>query len=98
MLGIEVQEVSAGRATARMRVRADMVNSHDIAHGGLIFAAPARLDDDLVAEALLRTRFGRNGIYNVTVRRGATVIAELSGRSHELGQRLPSPAEGADDG
>ena len=56
------------------------------------------IDDDLVAEALLRARFGRNGIYNVTVRRGATVIAELSGRSHELGQRLPSPAEGADDG
>ena len=56
------------------------------------------IDDGLVAEALLRARFGRNGIYNVTVPCGATVIAELSGRGHELGRRLPSPAEGADDG
>jgi acyl-CoA thioesterase len=35
-LGIEVREVSPGRAELTMQVRPDMVNGHDIAHGGLI--------------------------------------------------------------
>ncbi len=38
-----------------------------------------------MAEAALRTRFGRAGLYDVTVRRGGEVIAEFRGRSHELG-------------
>jgi acyl-CoA thioesterase len=33
---------------------------------------------------VLRTRFGRTGIYDVTVRRGPDVIAEFRGRSQEL--------------
>lgn len=37
-LGIEVVECSPGRATVRMKVRADMANGHGIAHGGLVFA------------------------------------------------------------
>lgn len=37
MLGIRVTDYGAGRATATMTVRPDMVNGHDIAHGGLIF-------------------------------------------------------------
>jgi acyl-CoA thioesterase len=37
-LGIEVTSYGGGRAVARMRVRADMVNGHAIAHGGLVFA------------------------------------------------------------
>ncbi|WP_163510198.1 hydroxyphenylacetyl-CoA thioesterase PaaI [Fodinicola acaciae] len=36
-LGIELVELSAGRAVARMTVRPDMVNGHAIAHGGLVF-------------------------------------------------------------
>ncbi len=107
-LGIELLDYGAGRATARMRVRRDMVNGHDIAHGGLVFSladtafacacnsfgpvtvaaaaeivfvAPARLGDELVAEAVLRTAFGRSGIYDVTVRCGERVIAEFRGRS-----------------
>jgi acyl-CoA thioesterase len=114
VLGIEVTFYGAGRAEARMRVRADMVNGHDIAHGGLVFSladtafaaacnsvasptvaagaeivfiAPARLGDDLVATAALRTSFGRSGIYDVTVSRGEEVIAEFRGRSHRLGNR-----------
>ena len=110
-LGIEVIGYGAGRATARMTVRPDMVNGHDIAHGGLVFAladtafacacnsfgpvtvaasaeivfvAPARLGDDLVADAVLRTGFGRSGIYDVTVRRGDEVVAEFRGRSHRV--------------
>ena len=114
-LGIEVIEVSDGRAVVSMRVRDTMVNGHDIAHGGYVFlladtafacacnsygpvtvAAGAeisfvtagRLDDLLIATAEARTRYGRNGIYDVTVHRedpdGRTVIAEFRGRSREV--------------
>jgi acyl-CoA thioesterase len=51
----------------------------------IVFVAPARAGDVLVAEAVLRTRFGRSGLYDVTVRRDAEVIAEFRGRSHQLG-------------
>jgi acyl-CoA thioesterase len=37
----------------------------------------------------MRTRFGRSGLYDVTVRRGTEVIAEFRGRSHQL---APDPA------
>lgn len=36
--GIEIEEVRAGYARVSMRVRADMLNGHGIAHGGMIFA------------------------------------------------------------
>ena len=36
-LGMEIRQVLAGSATLRMRVRRDMVNGHQICHGGLIF-------------------------------------------------------------
>lgn len=49
------------------------------------FVAPARAGDSLVAEAVERTRYGRNGIYDVTVRRGTEVIAEFRGRSRTIG-------------
>jgi acyl-CoA thioesterase len=51
----------------------------------IVFVAPARAGDVLVAEAVLRTRFGRAGLYDVTVRRDDDVIAEFRGRSHQLG-------------
>ena len=118
-LGIELIEHGPGRAVTRMTVRADMVNGHAIAHGGLIFTladtafacacnsygpptvaaaaeivfvAPARLGDELVAEAVVRTRFGRAGVYDVTVRRSHDdqVIAEFRGRSHQLSGRSDS--------
>ncbi len=57
----------------------------------IVFIAPARLGDDLLAEAVERTVFGRSGIYDVTVRRGDEVVAEFRGRSH----RLAKPAAGA---
>ena len=53
----------------------------------IVFVSSARLDDELVATAAVRTSFGRNGIYDITVRRGDDVIAEFRGRSH----RLPPP-------
>src|SRR3954451_2926107 len=112
-LGIEVLDHGPGWAQARMTVRPDMVNGHDIAHGGLVFALadtafacacngwgpvtvaagaditflrPARRGDTLEADARVRTRLGRAGIYDVTVRRGDEVIAEFRGRSTELRQ------------
>jgi acyl-CoA thioesterase len=54
------------------------------ASADIVFVTPARLGDVLVADAVVRTRFGRSGVYDVTVRRGAEVIAEFRGRSHQL--------------
>ena len=62
----------------------------------IVFVAPAQRGDRLVAEARERTSYGRNGIYDVTVRRiqaqqraedagsGDEVIAEFRGRSRQL--------------
>ncbi len=110
-LGIEVSDVGIGFATATMTVRADMVNGHDITHGGFVFAvadtafacacnshgpltvaaaaditfvAPTHAGDVLVARAVERTRFGRTGIYDVTVSRGDDVIAEFRGTSRTI--------------
>jgi len=55
------------------------------ASADIVFVAPARAGDVLVAEAALRTRFGRSGLYDVTVRRDGEVIAEFRGRSQQLG-------------
>ncbi|WP_179775976.1 hydroxyphenylacetyl-CoA thioesterase PaaI [Amycolatopsis endophytica] len=69
-------------------------NSHGpvtVAAGADIsFVASARLGDRLVATAEERTRYGRNGIYDVTVHReagtGREVIAEFRGRSRTIGK------------
>ncbi|MTD53896.1 hydroxyphenylacetyl-CoA thioesterase PaaI [Amycolatopsis pithecellobii] len=65
-------------------------NSHGpvtVAAGAEVsFVASARLGDELVATAEERTRYGRNGIYDVTVRRGDAVIAEFRGRSRTISQ------------
>jgi acyl-CoA thioesterase len=36
MLGIVIEAIGPGTATAAMKVRDDMLNGHDICHGGLI--------------------------------------------------------------
>jgi acyl-CoA thioesterase len=56
----------------------------------IVFVAPARLGDVLLAEARVRARWGRSGIYDVTVTREDQVIAEFRGRSHQVGDRNPS--------
>jgi acyl-CoA thioesterase len=110
-LGIEVVEAGRGTATARMTVRADMVNGHGITHGAFVFAiadtafaaacnshgpttvaaaaditfvTPAYAGDQLEACAVERARFGRSGLYDVTVRRGSDVIAEFRGTSRRI--------------
>ena len=50
----------------------------------IVFVAPAKRGDLLVAEARERTRFGRNAIYDITVTRDDEVIAEFRGRSRQL--------------
>ena len=49
----------------------------------IAFTAPGRLGDVLVAEGLVRSAFGRNGITDVTVKRESDgqIIAEFRGRS-----------------
>lgn len=57
------------------------------------FVAPAHEGDVLVATARERTTFGRSGIYDASVLRGAEVIAEFRGRSRTLrpaGKPLPT--------
>ncbi len=49
------------------------------------FVAPSYAGDVLEARAVERTRFGRSGIYDVTVRRGDDVIAEFRGTSRTIG-------------
>ncbi|MEW1910306.1 hydroxyphenylacetyl-CoA thioesterase PaaI [Kitasatospora sp. NPDC085895] len=111
-LGISLDAVSAGHASMGMKVTADMVNGHGIAHGGFIFLladaafsyacnsygpvtvaqaaqvtflAPAAVGDELVAEAAERSRSGRQGIYDVTVRQSTgKVVAEFRGQSVTL--------------
>ena len=50
----------------------------------ITFIAAVRAGDVLEAEAVERTRYGRSGIYDVTVRRGDEVVAEFRGRSRTL--------------
>ena len=52
----------------------------------ITFVAPSRAGDVLEARAVERTRFGRSGIYDVTVRRGDDVIAEFRGTSRTIGR------------
>ena len=59
------------------------------------FVAPTRLGDLLVAEAVERSRQGRDGVYDITVRRDDTVIAEFVGRSKEIRGALFDPEEDA---
>jgi acyl-CoA thioesterase len=111
-LGIELMELGEGRAVCRMTVTSQMINGHDLCHGGYVFlladtafacacnsrgpvtvaagaeitfVSPARAGDELVATAAERTRYGRSGIYDITVSRpGGQVVAEFRGRSREL--------------
>jgi len=49
------------------------------------YLAPVREGDVLTATATQRARYGRSGIYDVTVRRGEETVAEFRGRSRTVG-------------
>ena len=115
-LGITIDGVAPGRATATMRVTEAMVNGHGICHGGyvflladtafafacntydavtlaagcdVVFVSPARLGDELVAEATERVRLGRSGVYDVTVSgQDGSTVAEFRGLSRTVEGRL----------
>lgn len=68
-------------------------NSYDdvtVAAGfDVTLVAPGLVGDVLVATAVERARFGRSGLYDVTVTRAdGTLVAEFRGRSRSLGRRL----------
>ena len=48
------------------------------------YSHPTRLCDVLFAEAVERSREGRDGVCELTVRCGDTVVAEFVGRSKEI--------------
>ncbi len=48
------------------------------------YLAPTRLGDVLTAVAVERSRDGRDGVYDVTVRCGDAVVAEFVGHSKEI--------------
>jgi len=59
------------------------------------FLRPAAVSDRLRAEAVERVRFGRNGIYDVTVTAaGGAVVAEF--RGHSVMLSAPPPEEEGD--
>ena len=71
-------------------------NRSTVAAGAEIsFLAPTRLGDVLVADAVERSRAGRDGVYDVTVRSADTVVAQFVGRSKEIRGTLfpPEPTE-----
>jgi acyl-CoA thioesterase len=53
----------------------------------VVFVSSARSGDELVAEASERLRYGRSGLYDVTVTRvgDGAVVAEFRGRSRVTG-------------
>lgn len=61
------------------------------AGGDVSFLRPARLGDELVAEASERSLAGKSGLYDVTVRTAAgQVVAEFRGRSRAV-PHMPQP-------
>jgi len=68
-LGMQVIEVAPGRATVTMSVRTDMLNGHDICHGGLI----ATLADSAFA-------FACNSYNELTVASGFSIDIVAPGR------------------
>jgi acyl-CoA thioesterase len=78
-LGIELLDHGPGWAHTAMTVRADMVNGHDLAHGGLLFT----LADTAFACAC-------NSWGPVTVAAGGEIVFIAPGR---LGDRLEARAQ-----
>jgi acyl-CoA thioesterase len=55
----------------------------------IVFVRPGRLGDLLVATAVERARFGRSGLYDVSITRDdGEPVAEFRGRSRSLGRPL----------
>ena len=79
MLGMQILAIAPGTATLQMTVRDDMLNGHDICHGGLI----STLADSAFA-------YGCNSYDELTVASGFSVDFVAPGR---LGDRLTARCE-----
>src|ERR1044072_9304019 len=85
--GIEIEEAREGYARVRMTLRADMLNGHGIAHGGMVFA----LADTAFAYAcnsrnVTTVAAQASVVFLDAVREGEVLVAEatevaLAGRS-----------------
>ena len=55
------------------------------------WVSPGRPGDVLVATAVERARYGRNGVYDITVRReDGSLVAEVRGRTRTVGGPVPT--------
>jgi len=97
--GIRIEEARAGYARISMVVRADMLNSHEIAHGGMIFA--------LADTAFAYVCNGANHasvaaqasiVFLDKVREGETLIAEATEVAKEGRAGVTRVAVRTDDG
>jgi acyl-CoA thioesterase len=57
----------------------------------IVFVAPVHEGDLLVAEAVERHLFGRNGIYDIQITRDDDIVAEFRGRSRTIGGAVVVP-------
>ena len=57
----------------------------------IVFVRAARRGEELTAVAVERARYGRSGIYDVTVTAGGDLVAEFRGRSRSLPDRGEAP-------
>ena len=73
MMGIAIIDVGPGRAVAQMAVRADMLNGHDICHGGFV----TTLADSAFA-------FACNSRNEVTVASGFAIDLFIASREGDL--------------
>jgi acyl-CoA thioesterase len=83
-LGIVVEDVAPGRATARVRVTDAMINGHDICHGGYVFL----LADTAFAFAcntydVVTVAAGADIVFVSPARRGEELVAEARERVRE---------------
>ncbi|MFI6996301.1 hydroxyphenylacetyl-CoA thioesterase PaaI [Nocardia sp. NPDC050175] len=66
-------------------------NSHGkpnvAARADIRYLRPTKAGDILIADAVERARFGRNGIYDVTVTTGNQIVAEFRGDSRAIPAR-----------
>lgn len=71
-LGIVVEKVGPGRARARMKVTGEMVNGHDLCHGGYVF---------LLADTAFAFACNTYGV--TTVAAGAEIVFIASARKDD---------------
>ncbi|MFL6754207.1 MAG: hydroxyphenylacetyl-CoA thioesterase PaaI [Sphingomicrobium sp.] len=97
--GIRIEEVRADYARISMVVRADMLNSHKIAHGGMIFALADTAFAYVCNGANHATVAAQASIVFLDkVREGETLVAEATQLAHEGRAGVTRVAVRAGDG